>query len=127
MANLPTTSLYRKRITELLRVGVSPREMYRAGQEDGCQPELVNLTDILFFLRDKRLGRMSVIQESNSHAIFKIYDCVCCELGTEHNCHYMAGFLAGALRVTGRPDTVKVREVSCGGGPGCDCVFEAHW
>lgn len=121
------TASLRLRVKELFNLKASPREMYQAGQSDGRRCDFENLTDILFFMRDRRLGRMSLLQESNKHVVFKVYNCVCCEMGTAQNCHYLAGFLAGALQVTGRPDTVRVREVSCGGGPGWDCVFEANW
>ena len=43
------------------------------------------------------------------------------------NCHYLAGYIAGALQAIGKPSSVHVTEVACGEYPGRTCIFVANW
>lgn len=117
----------RKRIGELISRGASGREMYEVGEQDGLAQQVDTLSDILFCISEGGLGRASIVQESNSHVIFKVFDCACCELGVVDGCFFLAGFIAGALRAADRPGSVRVREIACGEFPGRTCVFAASW
>jgi predicted hydrocarbon binding protein len=121
-------SVMRQRIAGMYKEGLSPREMYEAGQQDGSKEKVGNLTDILYRCQECGLGRMSIMQESNSHLVIKVFDCACCHTESEPGqCHYLAGFLAGSLVSAGRPGSLRVKEVSCGEYPGRTCVFMASW
>ena len=122
------TSAMRQRISGMFKEGLSPREMYEAGEKDGSKEKVENLTDILFRCQECGLGRMSIMQESNSHLVIKVFDCACCRNESEPGrCNYLAGFLAGSLVSAGKPGNLRVSEVSCGEYPGRTCVFMASW
>ncbi|MBN2493139.1 MAG: hypothetical protein JXR96_01005 [Deltaproteobacteria bacterium] len=101
----------------------SPREQYEAGQRAGVQTGCEGLADVLFAIQKSRLGRAALVEQSNSHAVFRISDCRCGwgQVGRG----FAAGFISGALMSTGVYSHVRVEEVSCGEPPGCVCVFRA--
>jgi predicted hydrocarbon binding protein len=106
----------------------SNRQLYRAGLEDGKKEKVRNLADVLCAVSDVGLGRAAIVQESNSHVLFKIFNCVCSqENGDRGCCEYLGGFLAGAMQACGRYKEVKVQEISCGEYPGRTCLFHASW
>lgn len=105
----------------------STRQLYRAGLEDGRKENVKSLADVLYAVSQLGLGRASVIQESNSHLLIKVFDCVCCQTESDHGwCEYLGGFLAGAMQACGRYREVKIQEISCG-YPGRTCLFQASW
>ncbi len=118
----------KQRIEAMRREGFSNRDMYWAGWEEGRREDLHDLTDVLFSCQEKGLGRMSIIQESNSHLVVKVYDCASCQGDSRYDdCSFVAGYIAGALVSAGKPDNLNVREKSCGEYPGRTCVFAANW
>jgi hypothetical protein len=106
----------------------SNRQLYRAGLEDGKKEKVQNLADVLCAISEMGLGRAAIVQESNSHVLFKVFNCICSqENGDRGCCEYLGGFLAGAMQACGRYQEVAVQEVSCGEYPGHSCLFHASW
>jgi hypothetical protein len=106
----------------------SNRQLYRAGLEDGKRENVKNLADVLCAVSGVGLGRAVIVQESNSHALFKVFNCICSqENGDRGCCEYLGGFLAGAMQACGKYKEVKVQEISCGEYPGHTCLFHASW
>ncbi len=124
----PGGSSMKQRLETMRREGSSSRDIYAAGWEEGRREELQDLTDVLFSCQEKGLGRMSIIQESNTHLVVKVYDCASCQGDSRYDdCSFVAGFIAGALVAAGKPESVNVKEKSCGEYPGRTCVFAASW
>jgi predicted hydrocarbon binding protein len=122
------SSAIRNKIEKLYKEGASNRQVYREGMNDGEASRVKNLVDVLHVIRTKSLGRANVVQESNKHIIFRVFECICCKEGnTTENCYYIAGYLAGALKSCGKPQNLNVKEVACNEYPGRVCVFVASW
>ena len=116
------------KIANLYKTDNSDREMYRIGAADGIALDVSNTVDILFSIKEMGLGKPRMVQVSNSHILLKVFDCICCrENARNKNCHYLAGYIGGALQAIGKPNGVQVTEVSCGEYPGRTCVFVANW
>ncbi len=117
------------RMIEMQKMGWSNREMYEAGRQDGESVKPMNLTDVLFCMSELGLGKAKVIQESNSHVIIHVYQCLCCRhpYSDRDGCVYVAGFISGAFHAMGKSNQTVVREMNCGGAADRPCVFVASW
>jgi predicted hydrocarbon binding protein len=122
---LDAASDHRQQIAQMIRDGSSPRQLYQAGTQEGELIIANNLADVLYAAQFAGLGRIAVIEESNSHIVFRLGDCVGCRSGNEIGCHFVSGFLAGALLALGRFQDVVVSETSCGEYPVRTCVYRA--
>ena len=117
-----------EKLGKLLRDLPRKKDQYGAGEKLGKVVGAGDLSDVLYALQQKGLGRVTVVQESNSHLVLKVENCANCQVAESNNgCHFTAGYLAGALKACGKPETTVVSEVSCGGYPGDTCVFMASW
>jgi len=119
-------------MVDMIRWGLSLREMYDEGQSDGKQIRARSLSDVLMAVKECGLGTANILEESNEHAIVRVYGSLCCRFDFEEGpeekkCFYLAGFIAGTIESTGRSSIIQVRELSCGGGSGNDCMFFASW
>ncbi|MBW1808839.1 MAG: hypothetical protein JRJ87_11650 [Deltaproteobacteria bacterium] len=113
-------------MAKMFRDGMTPKEIYKRGEHDGELERVEGLTDILFQCKQTGLGMASIIQESNTHLVFKIIDGTSYQNdSSESRCFYMAGYLAGTLKSIGKPSSLRVQEVS--EYRGHDCVFVASW
>lgn len=106
----------------------SKSALYDCGVRDGSRTSCLDLSDVLYNVKQHGLGLGTVIQESNSHIVLRIQRCRECERQAPGcGCNYIAGFLCGALRAMGKPATISVHEVSCGESNSASCVFLASW
>ncbi len=102
--------------------------LYKEGMHDGLQTCCIDLADVLYSIGQARLGKASVLQESNRHVLIRVQECAECSAGfAGRGCSYLAGYICGALLATGRPRTVEVHEESCGRMTDAECVFLASW
>jgi len=124
--NAEAGSEFRDLIIGLCTDGATDRELHQAGLQEGRQVVAQNLADVLYTVQYAGLGRAAVVEESNSHVLFRIHDCICSRLGDERGCIFVAGFLAGAMLSTERYHELDVREQSCGEFPGRTCTFRAE-
>lgn len=122
---LDAGSDHRQHIAQMVREGASPRQFYQAGWDEGELIVANNLADVLYATQFTGVGRISVVEESNSHVVFRLSDCVGCRGGNEIGCHFVSGFLAGSLMAIGKYQQVVVSEQGCGEYPGRTCVFRA--
>jgi len=119
-------SFMRWKMAKMFREGMTPKEIYKRGEHDGELERVKGLTDILFQCKQSGLGAASIIQESNSHLVFKINNhSVTSNDSVESRCYYLAGYLAGTLKSIGKPSNLRVQEVS--EYQGQDSVFVASW
>lgn len=119
-------SEYRDLIVQMGTDGASFNDIYQAGMQEGRQVVAQNLADVLYTVQYAGLGRAAVVEESNSHVLFRVHDCICSRLGNDNGCNFVAGFLAGALMSTGRYHELEVREQACGEFPGRTCMYRAE-
>ena len=122
----------RRQIVDMIRWGLNQREIYDEGQNDGREVRARSLSDVLVAVKECGLGSISVMEESEKHATFRVSQSLCCQIEGGNgsggmNCYYLAGFLAGAIESTGTTYGVQVRELSCGGFGGNSCMFVASW
>jgi predicted hydrocarbon binding protein len=106
--------------------------MYDKGQKDGGKILARSLTDVLVGIKESGLGSASIMEESNAHATFRVFQSLCCQIVRGNNlegksCYYLAGFIAGAIEGIGGSREVESRELSCGGFGGRSCIFIARW
>ena len=125
-------SQHRRQIVDMIRWGLSPREMYEQGRSDGKQIRAQSLCDMLVAVKEYGLGAANILEESNEHAIVRVYGSLCCRLDFEEGpegkkCFYLAGFIAGSIESTGHSSGIQVRELRCGGSSGNACMFIANW
>ena len=127
-----TASQRRRQMVDMIRWGLSPREMYDQGRSDGKQTRARSLSDVLVAVKEYDLGAANVLEQSNEHAIIRVYGSLCCRLDFEEGpegkkCFYLAGFIAGAIESTSHSGGIQVRELRCGGSSGNACMFMANW
>jgi predicted hydrocarbon binding protein len=127
-----TASQRRRQIADMIRWGLSPSEMYEEGQADGREVRARSLADVLVGIKECGLGSASIMEESNQHATFRVFNSLCRQIGgISHpegkKCFYLAGFIAGAIATIGGNRKVFVRELSCGGSSGGGCMLVASW
>lgn len=117
-----------EKLGEILHDIPGRKGQYQAGEKLGRAAVANDLSDVLYLLRQKGLGRASVMQQSNSHLVIKVENCANCQVTESSNgCYFTAGYLAGALTTWRKSATTSVWEVSCGEYPGDTCVFMASW
>jgi len=119
-------SEYRDLIVQMGTDSATAREVYLAGMQEGRQVVAQNLADVLYTVQYAGLGRAAVVEESNSHVLFRVHDCICRRLSDDVGCSFVAGFIAGALLSTGRYHEIEVREQACGEFPGRTCTYRAE-
>jgi predicted hydrocarbon binding protein len=127
-----TASQRRRQIVDMIRWGLSPREVYEEGRNDGKKVRVRSLSDVLAALKECGLGSANILEESDEQATIRVHGSLCCQLDGQtcqdgKKCFYLAGFLAGAIEGTGCSGSVQVRELSCGGFGGSSCLFVASW
>jgi predicted hydrocarbon binding protein len=133
MARLRATASERRRqIIDMIRWGLSTREMYEEGKNDGKHIRVRSLSDVLVAIKECGLGTASILEESNEHVIIRVYGSLCCQLDLADDsegkkCYYLAGFIAGTMESTGCSSGVSVRELHCSGDSGNACMFFAGW
>jgi predicted hydrocarbon binding protein len=116
----------------MIRWGLGPTEMYDEGRNDGREVRARSLTDVLVGIKECGLGIASILEESNRHATFRVFQSLCCQIDDVSSpegkkCFYLAGFIAGAISSMGGGSKVFVRELSCGDGNGDSCMLIASW
>jgi len=133
ISRLRGTATQRKRqIADMIRWGLTPTEMYAEGQKDGREVRARSLTDVLVAVKECGLGIASILEESNQHVTFRVYNSLCRQIdGVCHpegkKCFYLAGFIAGVIASISKTSKVFVRELSCGESAGGSCMLIASW
>jgi len=127
-----TASQRRRQIADMIRWGLSPAEIYDEGVVDGREVRARSMTDVLVGIKECGLGVASILEESNQHATFRVFQSLCCQIEGVNSpegkkCFYLAGFIAGAIASMGGPEKVYVRELTCGDGNGGSCMLVASW
>ena len=127
-----TATQRRRQLKDMTRWGLSPTEIYGEGEVDGREVRARSLTDVLVGIKECGLGIASILEESNQHATFRVFQSLCCQIEGVSNsegkkCFYLAGFIAGAIASMGGTNKVFVRELSCGDGNGNSCMLIASW
>lgn len=127
-----SASKRKNEIADMIRWGLTPREIYEEGENDGRAIRVRTLGDVLLAVKECGLGWANILKESDGHATIRVFDSLCCRFDDygnteEKKCFYLAGFLAGAIQATGRSKAVTVQEMSCGRFGGDSCMFIASW
>ncbi len=112
-----------QRIVQIRKDGGSGRLLYVAGMAQGRQVLSRDLGDVLYAVRLSGLGKPTIVEESNNHVLFRMYDCICFRSNNKDDCLFVAGYLAGAMLATGRFEDLTMEEVSCGEPPSKACKF----